>query len=72
MIYKTLHRKLKIEQQEPHKKPRENSGTAKGYIISSNIFFFLIVLSENMIIFFRLLMLGMHLRSYVIWMKKTT
>jgi hypothetical protein len=24
MIYKTLHRKLKIEQQEPHKKPREN------------------------------------------------
>ena len=25
-IYKTLHRKLKIEQREPHKKPSVNSG----------------------------------------------
>jgi len=26
MIYKTLHRQLKIEQHEPHKKPEMNSG----------------------------------------------
>jgi hypothetical protein len=26
MIYKTLHRKLKIEQHEPYKKPGVNSG----------------------------------------------
>jgi len=26
MIYKTLHRKLKIEYHEPHLKPRVNSG----------------------------------------------
>jgi hypothetical protein len=26
MIYKVLHRKLRIEQNEPHLNPRENSG----------------------------------------------
>jgi hypothetical protein len=26
IIYKTLHRKLKVEQSEPHYKPRMNSG----------------------------------------------
>ena len=30
MIYKTLHRKLKIEQQEPHKKLWENSAFREG------------------------------------------
>jgi len=30
MIYKTLHRKLKIEQREPHLKPRVNSGAPGG------------------------------------------
>jgi hypothetical protein len=31
MIYKTLHRKLKIEKNEPHKKPGVNSGAPEGY-----------------------------------------
>jgi hypothetical protein len=30
MIYKTLHRKLKIEQREPHLKPVVNSGAPEG------------------------------------------
>jgi len=29
-IYKTLHRKLKIEQHEPHQKPGMNSGAPEG------------------------------------------
>jgi len=29
-IYKTLHRKLKIEQHEPHKKPGVNSAPHEG------------------------------------------
>jgi hypothetical protein len=29
MIYKTLHRKLKVEQHEPHSKPGVKSGTPK-------------------------------------------
>jgi hypothetical protein len=29
-IYKTLHRKLKIEQQEPHEKPEVNSGAPEA------------------------------------------
>jgi hypothetical protein len=33
MIYKTLHRKLKTEQQEPHWKPRVNSGAPEGYAV---------------------------------------
>ena len=30
MIYKTLHRKLKIEQHEPHRKPWVNGGAPQG------------------------------------------
>jgi hypothetical protein len=30
MIYKTLHRKLKIEQHEPHWKPMMDSGAPEG------------------------------------------
>jgi hypothetical protein len=30
MIYKILHRKLKIEEHEPHYKPRVNSVTPEG------------------------------------------
>ena len=30
MIYKALHRKLKIEQHEPYKNPKLNSGAPKG------------------------------------------
>jgi len=30
MIYKTLHRKLKIEQHEPHRKPWLNGGAPQG------------------------------------------
>jgi hypothetical protein len=31
MIYKTLHSKLKIEKNQPHKKPGVNSGAPEGY-----------------------------------------
>jgi len=31
MIYKTLHRKLKIVQHEPHRNPGVNSGVSDGY-----------------------------------------
>jgi len=34
MIYKTLHRKLKIDQLEPHKKPELNSGVSEGEVCS--------------------------------------
>jgi hypothetical protein len=39
MIYKTLHRKLKIEQQEPYKNPGMNSGaiTKNNIAGTSNI-----------------------------------
>jgi len=30
MIYKTIYRKLKIEQHEPHQKPVVNSGAPEG------------------------------------------
>ena len=30
MIYKTLHRKLKIEQHVPHRKPWVNGGAPQG------------------------------------------
>jgi len=33
-IYKTLHRKLKIEQHEHHLKSGVNSGAAEGYAVS--------------------------------------
>ena len=33
MIHKTLHKKLKIEQHERHKKPRMNSGTPEGLAV---------------------------------------
>ena len=32
-IYKTLHRKLKIEQHEPHWKPGMNSGAPEGWAV---------------------------------------
>ena len=32
-IYKTLHRKLKIEQREPHKTLWVNSGSPEGYAV---------------------------------------
>jgi len=32
-MYKCLHRKLKIEQHEPHKKPGVNPGTPEGLTI---------------------------------------
>jgi len=31
MVYKTLHRKLNIEQHEPHLKPGVNSGAPKNH-----------------------------------------
>jgi len=34
MIYKTLHRKLKIEQHEPHQKPGVNLGASKELEVS--------------------------------------
>jgi len=34
-IYITLHRKQKIEQHEPHYKPRANSGAPEGYEVST-------------------------------------
>jgi hypothetical protein len=37
MIYKTLHRKLKVEQSEPLYKPRMNSG-ATGRLACSEVF----------------------------------
>ena len=33
MIYKTVHRKLKIEKHEPHKKIRVNVGSAEGLAV---------------------------------------
>ena len=33
MIYKALHRKLKIKQHEPHEKPGVNAGAVKGYAV---------------------------------------
>ena len=37
MIYKTLHRKLKIEQHKPHKKAGVNSRALEGYIVGVSI-----------------------------------
>ncbi len=33
MIYKTVHRKLKIEQHESHLKPRGNAGAPEGLAV---------------------------------------
>jgi hypothetical protein len=39
MIYKTQHRKIKIEQHEPHKKPRVNSGASDGCAVPDIMLF---------------------------------
>ena len=38
MIYKTIHRKLKIEQHEPSLTPEVNSGTPEGWVVYLSIY----------------------------------
>ena len=47
MIYETLHRKLTIEQHEPHKKPRENSGAPEGLSIPVALMEPIVLLGTN-------------------------
>jgi hypothetical protein len=43
MIYKTQHRKIKIEHHEPHKKPGVNSGALEGYAVPDIMLFLNVV-----------------------------
>jgi hypothetical protein len=43
MYCKTQHRKIKIEQHEPHKKPGVNSGTPEGLAVPDIILFLNVV-----------------------------
>jgi hypothetical protein len=43
MIYKTQHRKIKIEQHEPHKKPGVNSGAPEGLAVPDIMLFLNVV-----------------------------
>jgi sortase (surface protein transpeptidase) len=47
LIYETLHRKLTIEQHEPHKKPRENSGAQEGLSIPVALMKPIVLLGTN-------------------------
>ena len=51
MIYKTPHRKLKIEGHEPHQKPEVNSGASEGFELHpphvTPVVLFVFINSEN-------------------------
>ena len=48
IIYKTLHRKLEIEQHEPHYKPRVNSGAPGGLAVPTSQVASVVLLLNNM------------------------
>jgi hypothetical protein len=52
MIYKTQHRKIKIEQHEPHKKPGVNSGAPEGYAVPDIMLFLNVVRYDYMSCFY--------------------
>jgi hypothetical protein len=46
MIYKTLRRKLNIEQEDPHKKQEVNLGAQEGYLVPAPLVAAFVLLLE--------------------------